>query len=85
MKAMTKEERKEKEEEKEGNSSILEDTDVLGDLLLNVLHGLPQLKRVVYQTELSPQALELFDDTSKHQMNYLIFSFWLLRSITFNA
>ena len=41
---MTKEERKEKEEEKEGNSSILEDTDVLGDLLLNVLHGLPQLK-----------------------------------------
>ena len=42
MKAMTKEEKKEKEEEKEGNSNILEDTDVLGDLLLNVLHGLPQ-------------------------------------------
>ena len=46
-----------------------------GDLLVNVLHGLPQLKKVVYQIELSPQALELFDDTSKHQMNYLIFSF----------
>ena len=51
---MTKEERKEKEEEKEGNSSILEDTDALGDLLLNVLHGLPQLKRVVYQTGAVP-------------------------------
>ena len=81
MKAMTKEERKEKEEEKEGNSSILEDTDVLGDLLLNVLHGLPQLKRVVYQTELSPQALELFDDTYIDAPDELSYFFLLIITV----
>ena len=46
-----------------------------GDLLLTVFHSLSQLKKEVYLIELSPLALELFDDTSKHQMNYLVFFF----------